>query len=205
LSVELTQQLRDRARQENTSVHSAVGAAFLLTMAHQRDVSLQCLSPINVRSQLDPSPGKTVGLFVSSGLTQHDLSENSSFWETARSLKAQLLDAMLPAQTFKVVRQQQLMTASLPDPQTVYHAMRKVHDYDLVVTNLGYLPFGPQIGSLQIEALYGPVLVGEREPVVGVITCGDRLSLTVTSPSTTASEMELEASLANALKYLTEV
>jgi hypothetical protein len=204
LSAKLTQQLRDRARQENTTIHGAIGAAFLLTMACQRDVSLKCLSPINARSQLDPSPGETVGLFVSSGLTQHDLNENSSFWETARSLKAQLSDAMLPAQTFELVRRQQLMTASLPDPQKVYHAMQTVHDYDLVVTNLGCLPFGQQVGSLQIEALYGPVLVGEREPVVGVITCGNRLSLTVTSPSTAMSGMELDASLANALKYLAE-
>lgn len=205
LSAELTQQLCDRARQENTSVHGAISAAFLLAMARQRGSSLKCQSPIDVRSQLTPSAGETIGLYITCGLTQHDLKEDSSLWETARSVKSQLSESMIPTQLFEVIRQNQMLTASLPEAQTVCQAMQE-QDYDLVVTNLGRLPFGQQFGSLRIEALYGPVVLTgmENEQIVGVATLGDQLSLTVSNSSTTTSEMEASASLTDALDLLRE-
>lgn len=49
LSADCTQQLCDRARKENTTVHGAISAAFLLAMARQRgEAVLKCQSPIDV-------------------------------------------------------------------------------------------------------------------------------------------------------------
>ncbi|KAM3096655.1 condensation domain-containing protein [Phormidesmis sp. 146-35] len=213
LSTQLTQQVCDRARQENTTVHGAISAAFLLAMARQRGSSLICQSPINARfalqnsegSQLTPAISQAVGLYISFGLTQHDLKEDSSLWETARSLKSQLSKSRLPTQLFEVIRQQQRLTASLPEAQTVFQAMHQAHGYDLIVTNLGRLPFEQQFGSLRIEALYGPaVLTGmENERIVGVATLGSQLSVTVTNPATVTSE-QASASLAEALEVLSE-
>lgn len=55
LSADLTQQLCDRSRQEKTSVHAVIVAAFLIALVRQKGVApsqLKCLLPINVRSHL---------------------------------------------------------------------------------------------------------------------------------------------------------
>lgn len=205
LSAKLTEQVCDRARQEKTSVHSAISAAFLLAMARQREVVLKCKSPINVRSQLTPSPGETMGLYISYGITHHDLKPDSSLWETARSLKAQLAEIMSSSQVFAVIYQAQTQLASLPAAEAVCFALQQPPNCDLIVTNLGRLPFEAQFGSLQLEAIYGPAVLNgmEHERLVGVATLGDRLSLTVTQPSTT-SETEASASLEEALALLNQ-
>lgn len=212
LSAQLTQQICDRARQERSTVHGAISAAFLLVLSRQRRSLLKCQSPINVRSQLTPSPEEMVGLYISYGLTQHELQEDSSLWETARSvrsrtpqepLKSQLSESMLPSHLFNLIRQQQRITASLPEVQPFCQAMNL--NYELVVTNLGRLPFEQQFGSLRIEAIYGPAVltgVGNGQ-IVGVATVGDQLSLTVTSPATTTPE-QATAILEDALKLLRE-
>jgi NRPS condensation-like uncharacterized protein len=207
LSADCTQQLCDRARKENTTVHGAISAAFLLAMARQRgEAVLKCQSPINVRSQLTSSIDETVGLYISYGVTQHNLKEDSLLWETARSIKAQLSALMASSQVFEVIRQAQIRSASLPAAETVCQALQQPPDYDLVVTNLGRLPFGRQFGSLQIEAIYGPAVLdgAENEQLVGVMTLGDQLSITVSNPSTTTSEVEANAGLADALNLLSE-
>ncbi|HEY9610171.1 MAG TPA: hypothetical protein V6C93_12455, partial [Allocoleopsis sp.] len=97
-------------------------------------------------------------------------------------------------------------SASLPAAETVCQVLQQPSDYDLVVTNLGRLPFGRQFGSLQIEAIYGPAILNgaENEQLVGVMTLGDQLSITVSNPSTTTSEVEANAGLADALNLLSE-
>jgi NRPS condensation-like uncharacterized protein len=206
LSADLTQQLSDRARSEQTTVHGAISAAFLLALTHQRGTApaqLNCLSPINVRSHLTPAVGEQVGLYISYGVTTHELRFDSLLWETARSVKSQLFEAMLPGRFFEDIHQRQPVMATCPDAITVAQGMQQQYSYDLLVTNLGRLTLGQQFGSLRIEALYGPAVMAgvEQEHIVGVATLGDRLSLTVCYPSTT-SATEADTILAKALQLL---
>jgi cytochrome P450 family 110 len=213
LSTQLTQQICDRARQENTTVHGAISAAFLLTIARQGKSTLKCQSPINARfalvsaegSDLPLSVHEAIGVYISYGVTQHDLSEETSLWQVARSLKSQLSAALLPTQVYEVFHRVQNQTALLPEAKTIYEAARSKEN-DLVVTNLGRLPFEQSFGSLQIEAIHGPVVLfgAERESAVGVATLGDRLSITVCHPSAIDSETGASVSLAEALKILRE-
>ncbi|KAM3092853.1 phthiocerol/phthiodiolone dimycocerosyl transferase family protein [Phormidesmis sp. 146-35] len=205
LSAELTQQVCDRARQENTTVHGAISAAFLLAMARQQEGLFKCQSPIDVRSQLTPIP-ETVGLYISYGITQHDLKQNSSLWQTARSLKAQLETMKTAPQVFEIIHQVRGQLASLPAAETVCTATQKPPAFDLVVTNLGRLPFEQQFGSLRLEAIYGPAVLNGMEPerLVGVATLGNRLSITVTNPSITTSAQAASASLEEALDLLSK-
>jgi len=52
-----------------------------------------------------------------------------------------------------------------------------------MVSNLGVIPFDTEIGSLRLEAIWGPVLLGglEGEYNVGVATTNGSLSLIVAS------------------------
>jgi hypothetical protein len=205
LSAELTQHLVERSRQEQTTVHGAIGAAFLLTLAKHRETSqLKCLSPINVRSHLSLSMPEDVGLYIAYGLTHHDLSFDASFWAIARSLKSQLAQLSDPPLLFNTLFQRQQFLATLPDAPTVLQAMQQQHGYDLLLTNLGRLPLEQQFGDIQIAEFYGPAVMAgvDREQVVGVATWGDRLSLTVLSPSTNTSATSATAFLAAGLELL---
>lgn len=208
LSADLTQRLCDRSRQEKTSVHAVIAAAFLIALVRRKGVApsqLKCLSPINVRSHLIPAVGEVVGLYITYGLTHHELLLDSSIWETARSLKSQLSKAMRPDRLFEIVPHRQAAIDTLPSSQAIVQGMQQQHGYDLLVTNLGRLNFGQQFGSLEIESLYGPAVMAgvEQERVVGVATLGDRLSLTVCSPSISTSDSEASIFLAEALQILT--
>jgi Condensation domain len=205
----LTRQLNELCRREQATVHGAISAAFLLTLGRQtKEISapLKCLSPINVRSHLTPAVEEAVGLYIGYGRTNHDLSGGPDLWEIARSLKIQLAEARQPDRLFAEVFSRQLVMATGPDVSTVVQGMQQQYGYDLLVTNLGRLPFGPAIGSLHIEALYGPAVMAgmAQERVVGVATCGDRLSLTLSCPSTTTSSEQATDILTTALQILQE-
>ncbi|MBD2075635.1 hypothetical protein H6F86_17390 [Phormidium sp. FACHB-592] len=95
LSAELTQQLIERSRAEQTT------AAFLLALMQQPLRSsdpVQCVHPVNVRSHLSLPMLDAVGLYVNSGMTTHSLKPNSAFWNVARSVKSQLLQTDMAEQ-----------------------------------------------------------------------------------------------------------
>jgi hypothetical protein len=208
LSADLTQQLCDRCRQEQTSVHAAIAAAFLIAIVRQEGVApsqLKCLSPINVRSHLEPSVGEAVGLYITYGRTDHELRFDASLWETARSLKSQLSEAMSADRLFEIVPRRHAAIATLPSAEVIVQGVHQQQGYDLLITNLGRLNFGQQFGSLEIESLYGPAVMAglAQERTVGVATLGDRLSLTVCSSSISTSDSEASIFLAEALQILT--
>ncbi|CAN1209536.1 condensation domain-containing protein [Tumidithrix helvetica PCC 7403] len=207
LSAELTWALNDRCREQKTSVHGAIAAAFLLALAGQKGVTssqLKCLSPINVRSHLMPTVGEAVGLYITYGLTNHELPFDSTLWEIARSFKSQLSEAMMLHRLFEVIPPRQAAIATLPSAQVMVQGMQQQYGYDLLVTNLGRLNLEQQFGSLQIESLYGPAVMAgmEQERIVGVATLGDRLSLTVSSPAHVTSSLQASSFLAEALQFL---
>jgi hypothetical protein len=207
LSSSLTKQLGDRCRKENTSVHGAISAAFLLTLARQKELAvpqLKCLSPISVRSHLHPAVEQAVGLYITYGLTHHQLAADSSLWEVARSLKSQLSEAMQPHQLFGEFSPRQDVMSSCPDAQMVAQGMQMQYGYDLLVTNLGRLEIEQQFGSLRIEELYGPAVMSgvEDERVVGVATLGDRLSLIAAFPASSTSDTNATRTLEEALVLL---
>jgi hypothetical protein len=205
LSTTLTGQLRDRARTEQTTVHGAISAAFLLALARQQGETrspLRCLSPVNVRSHLTSPVDETVGLFIGYGLTHHEIHANSSLWDIARALTAQL--AARSPELWQGFLQREAVMATCPEPQIVMAGMQQQYGYDLLVTNLGPLPFTQQVGSLRLEELHGPaVMTGiETGRVVGVSTLGDCLSVIVAGHAQTASAQEMSEFLAIALQLL---
>jgi NRPS condensation-like uncharacterized protein len=186
LSAESTQQLVERCRREDTTIHGAVSAAFLFSLAKQKNANpLRCLSPINVRSHLSLPQENAVGMYISYGVTTHDLQWDSAFWEVARSVKSQLSQLDLTQQLSTELSLRQSVLATQPTAQMVVDGMQQQYGYHLLVTNLGRLDLPQQFGALRIEELYGPAVMAgvDQEKIVGVATLGDRLSLTILIPS----------------------
>ena len=185
LSPELTQQLIQRSRAERTTVHGAISAAFLLALTQQdlkpSDV-LQCMHPVNVRSQLSLPIPEGVGLYISLCMTSHSLHGDAAFWDVARSVKSQLSQIDIAQQLVEESQLRQSVMATLTDAAAFAEAGRSQYFCQLTVTNLGRIDLVQQYGSIRIEALHAPVVMPNvSERIVGVATLGDRLALTISS------------------------
>ncbi|KAM3096786.1 phthiocerol/phthiodiolone dimycocerosyl transferase family protein [Phormidesmis sp. 146-35] len=204
LSAELTQQLIERSRVEQTTVHAAISAAFLLALTQQPFRSsdpVQCVHPVNVRSHLSLPIPDAVGLYVNSCMTTHSLEPNAAFWDVARSVKSQLLQTDIAEQLVENSQTRQATMADLPDT-TAFAEILKQLTFQLVVTNLGLIKIPQQYDKIRIEALYAPAVLSGNAPerVVGVSTLGDRLSLTIVfAPPTDVDRAESDRAVINFL------
>lgn len=110
LDPELTQQLLNRCRHENTTVQSALCAALLFTVARKiakgkrKDVRLSCLSYFDLRKRLEPAiTDEHMGVLASSILGFHTIHTNTSFWELARDVKQHLEAVTKHSDIFKMI------------------------------------------------------------------------------------------------------
>ncbi len=159
LSAGLTSSVRDRARQEGTTVHGALCAALVLASrdvsAAWREIPLRILSPINARPLLDA--GESCGVFLGAN-------------QTSENIAAQL----------SAFRQVVGNGAEVP---TVAEFGAKVFASEVMLTNLGSLSFDRQFGPVTLKAMFGPaVLTGfEGYQTIGVATVNGALCLSHTS------------------------
>jgi hypothetical protein len=207
LSSQETNSLISRCRQEQTSVHAAICAAFVLAIATQSKQSstLKCLSAINIRRYLSPSIESDFGLYSLLGLTFHTLTANQSLWDIARSLKSQLNQQMLPDKIFEWIPAHQALMSTNPSPSLVYQGFIEQFNHDLLVSNLGHLNIHKQFGQLQLEAIYGPAITGriiEKDRVVGVATLGDKMCFTLTYSESDTSPVQAEQLQKEAMRQL---
>ncbi|WNZ48079.1 condensation domain-containing protein [Leptolyngbya boryana CZ1] len=182
-SPEITTQLIQYCRQEATTVHAAICAAWLLTIAQHCDSKqlLHCLSPINLRPYFANLP--ECGLYISSGRTAYTITHQTQFWQLARSLNLDLMQQAKNVQQSvqQLVQQHTALICANPSPEFVNHLFRKQYASDVMVTNLGRLSIPQQYGNLFLSAIYGPIVLSgfEQERVCGVATLNDRLFFTI--------------------------
>lgn len=182
LSAEEATRLISCCREEQVSVHGALCASFLLSIANEvsspNETVLKCLSPLNVRSYLVPPVGSDMGVYISLPVTSHKLQPKSNFWEVAREVKHQINEVVAQGKMFSGIPKLRAFLSTQPDPNAVYQQVLKRGD-DLAVSNLGRLDMPQQFGHLRLQAIYGPTLLGsENVRVVSVTTLGDKMFFT---------------------------
>jgi hypothetical protein len=95
LTRSLTQKLISLARQEDTTVHGALAAAFVLAMRQQAPEFLtnpvRIISPVNTRSVLGAQ--QECGIYFTSPKASFDPGSGLSFWELARSTRQGIVEA----------------------------------------------------------------------------------------------------------------
>jgi Condensation domain len=184
LSRGLTSSIRDRARQEGTTVHGALCAALVLAsrevFAAWREIPLRIFSPINARPLLDA--GESCGLFLGATTSMFDR-QAMDFWDIAR-------DATIGVAANKTNEKIAARLATLrrvvgdgADVATGAELVAKVFAGEILLTNLGDLSFDRQFGPVRLEAMFGPaVLTGlEGQQTIGVATVNGALCLLQTS------------------------
>jgi hypothetical protein len=180
LPAEATARLVAASRQERTSVHGALCAAFLLALAAETgsrdEVRLQVMSPVNLREHLSPPGAEDFAPRFSRLLTRHQFWTASPLWEVARDVKHQLqLGTEGPAKFSHLLEVRDFL-ATGPDTPTLHAFVREVMGSELTVTNLGRWSHAEQYGALRLRRLHATVS-GLAPLIVGVTTVGGRMSV----------------------------
>jgi hypothetical protein len=213
LTTEQTSALVARSRAEGTTVHAALCVAFLRAFGEFRKDGWKrrIQSPISLRKRLAHPVGEAFGLFVNLVEFRVDCAPEYDFWDVAREIKQGFVRRTVDKQIFNSLVEANIVTHQLGKvitPQIVAQSFMAA-DYDLSITNLGRLDFPTRYGSLQLDALFGPILGGDPEDIVlGVITIGGKmhlgLSFTDLKMGTSQADQIIETAmsgLANAVKW----
>lgn len=177
----LTAALKERARREATTVQGALCAALVIagrkTSSRWRKQSVRVMSPINVRAHL--GAGEACGLYLGGSIIPFQPGDSMAFWELARFAKKELS----PSQTFPSLSGslhglEAIMTKDM-DVETAAQIAAGAFARDLMVSNLGQMPYESEVGGLKLEAVWGPTslqgLDGEQN--VGIATTNGAIRL----------------------------
>jgi NRPS condensation-like uncharacterized protein len=182
LDENLTATLRERARREGTTVQGALCAALVLagrkTSSTWRNQSVRVMSPVNARAHL--GAGEACGLYLGGGgMISFQPGDARAFWELARFAKKEIA----PSQTFRSLFTslhglEAIMTKDM-GVETAAQIAAGAFARDLMVSNLGQMPYESEFGKLKLEAVWGPTALQglDGEQNVGIATTNGAIRL----------------------------
>jgi hypothetical protein len=183
LSVEETQTLLQRAREQGTTVHAALVTA--LTLAGKRYSEkwkmgpVRCTSPIDMRKALNIPDA--VGMLVSLHHAPVLTPDEALFWDIARTVR----EDMLPAQSADGARQLlDGMSSSMSDELTArdlyWSVLNGPRVHELMVTNYAGYQVRTEYRGIKIENLFtGSPSIMPALQKVSVLTVNGRLGMTL--------------------------
>jgi hypothetical protein len=195
LDEHLTAALKERARREGTTVQGALCAALVLagrkTSSTWRKRSVRVMSPVNVRAHL--GAGEACGVYLGgAGKVTFQPGDSRAFWELARFAKKEIS----PSQTFQSLSAslhglEAIMTKHM-DVETAANIAATAFARDLMVSNLGEMPYESKFGRLRLEAVWGPTALQglDGEQNVGVATTNGAIRLLQASYSLVPNLLE---------------
>jgi hypothetical protein len=198
LSTRLTASLRERARQEGTTVHGALCAALVLAsreaLAEWRDIPLRIRSPINARPLLDV--GESCGVFLGSATSVFN-GTATGFWQIARNARTGVAANSTSANIAARLAAFREIVEHGAEVSTVAEFAAKAFACEVLLTNLGSLAFDRQFGPVALKAIFGPAaLTGfEGQRTIGVATVNGALCLLHTSHEPPEGLLETTASV----------
>jgi acyl-CoA synthetase (AMP-forming)/AMP-acid ligase II len=184
LQEEDTAALLTRAGEEQTSVHGAFCAAFLLAhndlYGYQPRRTVSC--PVSLRGRFGIPNENDFGLYMALSEVTVDCSERGDVWVMARAITAALDQRSADPMLLLPIAALRSQVAAMPYAQAVELSLAGIGkiSYDLSVTNLGRLDSPDAFGGLQVEEVFGAVLGPDAEKVVAVCMTHRRISLTMT-------------------------
>jgi hypothetical protein len=187
LTPEQTQALLGRTRKEGVTIHAALSAA--LTIAGRandeswRNNPLRIMSPAEIRDIL----GLNDQCMVSFGGGEIAIapSVSATFWDLARLAKHGLSSVKSPENISKMIDLQSTAASTNLTVEQASQLKRNAFNAQVMLSNLGRLPFDGAFGPLRLETLWAPVALRgiEGEQTLGAVTVNGSLHLTHTSPA----------------------
>jgi NRPS condensation-like uncharacterized protein len=175
-----TTKLITRCREENTSVHGALCAAFLLAIAAEikspNEIILKCHTPVNIRNYLTIHVGENLGEYITRPVTAHQLSQKTDFWDLAREVKYKLNQVVAEGRLFDNVLKARAFFSSNSNKGGEASDARNKGSKDIAITNLGNLNIKQLFGKLQLQELYLMATGSKSLPLlIGVATLKDKM------------------------------
>jgi hypothetical protein len=187
LTPEQTNALHRRAREEGVTIYAAIFAALAIAGRaideSWRNNPLRILSPAEIRDILGLQDQCMIAF--TGGEISIAPGSSMTFWELARFAK----DGLSAVKSREnISRDLDLQFTAVSSNLTVEQAVqlkRNVFNAQVMLTNLGRLPFDSTFGPLKLEALWAPsALRGiDGEQTLGAMTVNGSLHLTHTSPA----------------------
>lgn len=218
LSPEVTANIIQQCQQEQTSVHAAICAAFLLAIYQQngsfvlnpqkqdpnQSTTLRCFTPINIRQFLASTIQEDFGTYYTTYVTDHPITSDLSLWDLAHAIKSQLKQKMASDQIFAHFPEAEAFVSTCPSADVVKEVLRSLNSYDLLVSNLGRLNIPTQYGNLQLAAIYGPSATMHipNDRFVGVATLEDQMFFNLVYSETDISPHQMEQLQQEAMQLL---
>jgi NRPS condensation-like uncharacterized protein len=197
LEKEVTQKLVKLCHQENTTVHGALCAAILITVAERiragntRKINTSCRSFLDLRRRLEPVvPHENMGSLASFLTSFHTLTPQLLFWDLARDVTQQIQCGLREKDFFKSLRMgRKIIEYYLDHPDDT--------SLTISVTNLGRLNIPEVYGDFELEEIIfvpSNVIFG-RVFTAAVSTFKDKMTLNflVSKPSISQETMEIIA------------
>ena len=190
-----TARLVEQSRTEKVTVNSTLWTAFLAAQHevqpdHLRYRQRSALA-VSTRDRLNVSVGDAVGFYASSLTVKLPYCPTMPFWDNARAVHARITRELARTDLFRMLSSELIHPTLLDSlyfrkfglvegamPMRLLRKM-KWHQttYGYALTNVGRLDIPTSYGSLEIEAVHGPLFYSDvEEKMLGVITVGGRLS-----------------------------
>jgi hypothetical protein len=181
LSAEATNLLRERCRQEGTTVHAALAAAVAIAGRQNTRLwnaqAIRIMSPVNTRETL--GAGEECAMYASTAYTVFPADSRAGFWDLARAARESLKGAHTPTGTLAAFEPLRQAFSPPMSPQEAREIELQALPFEVVLTNLGDVPINTRFGALTLVSLWGPmVLSGARdEQEIGAVTVNGSLHL----------------------------
>ncbi|MBU7014077.1 MAG: hypothetical protein HXS52_06580 [Theionarchaea archaeon] len=161
LSEEDTGALVERCRTESTSVHGAICAAMLTAVQeqicdseHVDSITVNCMSPVDLRPFLNPPLGEELGFFASMVITAHKFHDNSTFWDLARNVRHQVQNSIQSGGPFVFISLLDKLTPRDAQPSEFAKRASEIYPAPIMVTNLRHIAMPREYGSLNLGKLH---------------------------------------------------
>jgi hypothetical protein len=139
--------------------------------------TVRVMSPINVRALL--GAGEACGLYLTGSMVRFQPGDLRTFWELARFAKKEISRS----QTFQSLSTsvhglEAIMTKDM-DSETAEQIAARAFPRDLMVSNLGQMPYASEFGRVKLEAVWGPTALrgSDGKQNVGIATTNGAIRL----------------------------
>ncbi len=180
LSLELTQRIMARCKQEKVKLNGAVSAAMLLSIAqeikpkHGKDRSLSCQSYVDLRSQTTPRlKDEFMAVMVSSVCSFHKTNPTTDLWSLASDIDQQIENKLAQGDYLKYpLLLGKLIEISLANPEDATQTCS--------ITNVGKVRVKKNYGALEVTSvsMFPHITIYSNLIVMSLYKFRDQLNLT---------------------------
>lgn len=178
---DFTEELRERAHREGVTIHAiicaAVSAAGSEIDAAWRDNPLRIFSPVDVRRLVGLHDECVVAF--SKANTVLETNSVEGLWDAARFIRETLLPFKTAEGNAPVLAAISGAMASNMNVEQGAEFNRAAFSEEVMVSNVGLLPYSPEFGDLKLESLWAPVMLRGHAPeqTIGVATVNGKIHL----------------------------